>query len=316
MRIVTTLPSATEIVCALGLESELVGVSYECDYPPSVRAKPKVVRSLVDTSNMRSEEVDALMSEYYRSGKPLYVVDSELLLKLKPDLIITQDLCDVCTMPSTTVLETLERIGVTTEIPEVLTLSPHSLEDVFEDILRVGRATGTLERARKLVGELKARVERVRALPRTGATAVCLEWLEPPYNAGHWMPELVEYAGGRELLGEKGRDSHRISWEQVVDARPDYVLIAPCGYNIPKTLRELEYLYSKRGWGGARALQGAKVYVMDSAYYSTPGPRLVDGLEAFAAIFHPETFRLPESVGVRLEAVAPKIAGPREAGTP
>lgn len=308
MRIVSTLPSATEIICALGLESELVAVSYECEYPPSVRDKPKVVRSLIDTSNMTQEEIDAVVSEHYRKGRPLYVVDNELLVRLRPDLIVTQDLCDVCALPSAAVVDALGNLAVQTRVPEVLTLRPHSLEDVFQDILRVGRATGRVGAAERLVSQLRARVERIRMLPPTGARVVCLEWLEPPYNAGQWMPELVEYAGAKELLGTKGQDSHRISWQDVAEAEPDYIFVAPCGYNIPRTLRELGRLLRKQDWGGRGALSRAKVFVMDAAYYSTPGPRLVDGLEALAAALRPDSMRLPENIGVRVE-VARLVAG-------
>lgn len=314
MRIVSTLPSATEILCALGLESELVGVSDHCDHPPSVLGKPKVVRSVADAHTMRAAEIDALVSEHSRTGRPLHVVDGELLLRLKPDLIVTQDLCSVCAVPSSEVLGVLQGVGteVATVVPEVVNLRPHGLEDVFQNILRIGEVTNRAEAAIRLVGELRARVERVKALPRRGVGVVCLEWLDPPHCAGQWMPELVEYAGGRELLGSKGEHSHRISWEEVVDARPEYIFIAACGHDIARTIWELEHLLRKKDWGGLRALREAEVYVMNGKYYSRPGPRLVDALEALAAALHPGLLELPKEIGLRLEEALSAKAVVRE----
>jgi len=301
VRIVSTLPSATEIVCALGLEDELVGVTHECDYPPSVRSKPVVVRSVFDTSTMDAESVDRLVSEYSRSGRPIYKVDVELLTRLQPDLVVTQEVFDVCAVSSSVVLDSLEKLS---KKPEVVTLNPHSLEDMLSDVLRVGDAAGRLEKAQALVDSLKARIQKVKqeASKDEGKPSVaCLEWLDPVYNAGHWLPQMVEYAGGEELLGVKGSPSRRISWERVLEADPEHLFLTICGYDVERTIRELPALTGREGWLTLQAVRKGNVYAMNGSwYFSRPGPRLVDGLEALALFLHPSGGQPPRSVGVRL----------------
>lgn len=303
MRIVSTLPSATEIVCALGLEDELVGVTHECDYPPSVRSKPVVVRSVFDSSAMDAKSVDNLVSEYLRSGRPIYKVDMELLTRLQPDLVVTQDVCDVCAVSSSVVLDSVEKLS---EKPEVVTLNPHSLEDVLSDVLRVGEAAGSLERARRLVDSLQARIQRVKrmASARSGRPSVaCLEWLDPVYNAGHWLPQMVEYAGGREVLGVKGAPSRRVGWERVLEADPEHLFLTVCGYDVERTIRELSALTGRDGWLTLQAVREGNVYAMNGSwYYSRPGPRLVDGLEALSLFLNPSGPQPPTSVGVKLSS--------------
>lgn len=303
MRIVSTLPSATEIVCALGLEDELVGVTHECDYPPSVRSKPVVVRSVFDSSAMDAKSVDNLVSEYLRSGRPIYKVDMELLTRLQPDLVVTQEVCDVCAVSSSVVLDSVEKIS---KKAEVVTLNPHSLEDVLSDVLRVGEAAGSLERARRLVDLLEARIQKVkRRVSGCGGRprVACLEWLDPVYNAGHWLPQMVEYAGGKEVLGVKGEPSRRVRWESVLEADPEHLFLTVCGYDVERTIRELAALASRDGWFTLQAVREGNVYAMNGSwYYSRPGPRLVDGLEALSLFLHPSGSRPPTGVGVKLSA--------------
>ncbi|MEM3656583.1 MAG: cobalamin-binding protein [Thermoprotei archaeon] len=301
MKIVSTLPSATEIVCALGLEDELVGVTHECDYPPSVRSKPVVVKSVFDTSNMSPSQVDRLVSEYQRSGKPIYRVDLDLLSRLQPDVVVAQDVCDVCAVSSSAVLDAIRKLE---RRPEVVTLNPHTLEDVLSDILRVGDATGRIGEARALVSSLEARIGSVRSEAskrRHTPSVACLEWFDPVYNAGHWLPQMVEYAGGREVLGFMGSPSRRVDWEKVLDADPEHLFLTVCGYDTQRTIRELPSLSSRRGWPMLKAVREGNVYAMNGSwYYSRPGPRLVDGLEALAHFLNNYGNPPPQAVGVRL----------------
>jgi iron complex transport system substrate-binding protein len=311
VRIVSTLPSATEIVCALGLEDELVGVTHECDYPPSVRSKPVVVRSVFDTSAMDAKSVDKLVSEYLRSGRPIYKVDVELLTRLQPDLVVTQEVCDVCAVSSSVVLDSVEKLS---KKPEVVTLNPHSLEDVLSDVLRVGEAAGRLDMARRLVDSLEARIQRVKREVSTRSVrprVVCLEWLDPVYNAGHWLPQMVEYAGGKEVLGVKGAPSRRVGWERVLEADPEHLFLTVCGYDVERTIRELAALASRDGWPTLQAVREGNVYAMNGSwYFSRPGPRLVDGLEALALFLNSSRSQPQNSVGVKLN-VNPLAKHPR-----
>jgi iron complex transport system substrate-binding protein len=292
-RIVTTLPSATEIISLLGLEDKLVGITHECDYPPSVRKKPVVMRSVFDSRQMTSREIDENVLSRVTTGRSVYEIDEKLLQYLSPDLIITQELCEVCATPLREVAKT---IGGLDPKPEILSLTPHNLEEVIEDVERVGRATGTIEKAMQISRDLTRRVnlvrEKTRNLSQTQRpTAFCLEWLDPIYCSGHWMPELVDYAGGKEILGKYGEPSTVVEWEKVLSADPDVIFVTVCGYDVKRTLVEISTLTEREGWNEMRAVRNRMVFVLDSpSYYSRSGPRLVDGLEIMAYLLHPELF--------------------------
>jgi iron complex transport system substrate-binding protein len=292
-RIVTTLPSATEIVCLLGLENKLVGITHECDYPASIRDKKVVMRSVFDSKGMQSKEIDDLVLKHVRSGKSIYVIDERTLQELKPDLIITQELCEVCATPLQVVAKSIARLKPK---PNVLSLSPHNLEDILDNVLNVGRATGRFERACKIVASLSQRIEKIKSKcfddPSVSRPSVfCLEWLDPLYCSGHWMPELVQNAGGREILGKMGEPSFVTEWERVVELDPEVIFVTVCGYKIERTLSEISRLTEGKGWSSLLAVKKGKVYILDSpSYYSRSGPRLVDGLEIMAAILHPDLF--------------------------
>jgi iron complex transport system substrate-binding protein len=298
-RIVTTLPSATEIVSLLGLDDRLVGITHECDYPPSVRTKPVVMRSVFDSKKMNSKEIDDAVLERVSSGHSIYTIDEDLLQKLSPDLIITQELCDVCATPLQVVARSIVKLNPK---PRILSLSPHSLEDVLDNILEVGRATGRIERASKLVNSLKERIDRVKReclklSEKEKPKVFCLEWLEPLYCSGHWMPEIVQYAGGREVLGRMGEPSVVTTWDEVLGADPEVIFLTACGYTVERTLSEISRVSELKEWKDLRAVKNGKVFVLDSSsYYSRSGPRLVDGLEIMAFLLHSELFpryRLP-----------------------
>jgi iron complex transport system substrate-binding protein len=290
MRICSLLPAATEIVAALGLADDLVAISHECDYPPEIRRKPVVIRSTVEAGGTSSPAIDLQVRTALKAGTGLYRVDAALLRQANPDLIITQTLCDVCAVTPTEVQQALGELGGSAR---VVSLNPVSLEDVFRDIQTIGRATGQEEQAGRWVAELRDRVERIRARlsnePRR--RVACIEWLDPIYSAGHWVPELVHLAGGLELLATPGTKSAPIPWDLVRDAAPDILVFMPCGFSIDRTLTEMDLMTSRPGWTDLPAVKSGAVYVVDGlAYFNRPGPRLVEGMELLAALFHPSLF--------------------------
>ncbi|MHB8702391.1 MAG: cobalamin-binding protein [Nitrososphaerales archaeon] len=292
-RIVTTLPSATEIISLLGLEDRLVGITHECNYPPSIQNKPVVMKSVFDSRNMTSKEIDDAVLSYVSKGRSIYQINDSLLQQLHPDLIITQELCEVCATPLQLVAKS---IGNLRPKPKVISLSPNNLEDVLLDIIKVGRETGKLEQARKVVASLQERIQRVKDRCRDSSkvgnlSVFCLEWLDPIYNSGHWMPELVMYAGGKEILGRLGEPSTAVAWEKIVEADPEVIFVTVCGYKVERTLNEIGTLTGKKEWKTLRAVRNDRVFVLDSpSYFSRSGPRLVDGLEIMAFLLHQDLF--------------------------
>ena len=291
MRICSLLPSATEIVYALGLGDQLYGVSHECDYPPEVAAKPTLIRSAIDQSSLSSLEIDQAVMERLRSGEGVYTIDQDLLRQAEPDLILTQELCDVCAVPYSEVKRAVDQL---VSRPRLLPLSPSLLGDVLQDISRVGEATGREEQAGFLVRRLRERIDRVTARTATAAerpATFCLEWADPLYVAGHWIPEMVEMAGGIDGLGGKGKPSVPIEWERVVIYAPEVVILMPCGFDVERAVREMPLLTRLPGWLDLPAVRRGQVYAVNAtAYFSRSGPRLVDGLELLAKILHPELF--------------------------
>jgi iron complex transport system substrate-binding protein len=293
VRVVSLLPAATEIVAALGMVDHLLGVSHECDHPVEVNRKPRVTRCAIHGNALGSADIDRwVKTELARTGT-LYTMDEELLRRLAPDVIITQRLCDVCAVGYDSVTAFAATLPGP---PAVVNLEPQTLADVFEDVRRVGNALGVPERATTLIDELRARVERVRAscAPAPRRRCVLLEWIAPPFRSGHWGPELVSLAGGIDPVGRAGEDAAEVAWEQVCAAAPEVLVIACCGFDVARTLRDLPILRGYPGFADLPAVQSREVWVVDgSAYFSRPGPRLVDSLELLAPLVHPERF--PES---------------------
>ncbi len=291
MRVVSLLPAATEIVAGLGLGDRLVGVSHECDFPPEVNALPRVTVCPIHGAGLPSGEVDRWVRESLASAGTLYTMDEPLLRRLRPDVILTQRLCDVCAVGYDSVTALAAELPGP---PRVVNLEPSSLADVWEDIRRVARALGEPARGEALVARLAGRVEQVRVGAEEAATrprCFLMEWIDPPYCSGHWGPELVELAGGVEPLGRRGEDSTRIGWEQVVAAQPEVIVLACCGYPAQRTLEDVPTLRGYPGWETLPAAAVGRVYAVDAnAYFSRPGPRLVDSLEILAEILHPEIF--------------------------
>ena len=279
MRLVSLLPSATEIVYALGLGDQLVGVTFECDEPASARRDKTVVVGGRDTSGMSPAAIDAYVRAQFAAGEDLYTLHADALAALAPELILTQDLCRVCALPSGHVEEALDYLGCTAE---VVSLDPHSLDDVLATILTVGRHAGALPRAEQLVTALRQRLAAVArrvAGQRRPAVAV-IEWTDPPFTAGHWVPDLVTAAGGQPVAATSGAPSGQTTWEQIRAAGPEVVVVAPCGFHLDGAAAQAEAV--------ARHLPGIPVWAIDAdGLVVRPGPRLVDGIEALAAVLHP-----------------------------
>lgn len=288
MRICSLLPGATEVVAALGRARHLVGISHECDYPPEIRTKPVLVRTTVDAERLSSAEIDRRVRARLQDGQPLYELDETLFGRVRPNLVITQDLCHACAV---TPAQLKRAIHALPSPPRVLTLSPSTLHDVLADLERIGDAIGRADEASVLVEQLRSRLEAVLlqvAHAETRPRVVCLEWLDPLYVAGHWVPEMVACAGGVDALGTPGSPSAQITWEQVRAAQPDVLIIMPCGFSIARAKRELDCLITKPGWTDLPAVRHGNVCVVDaSAYFSRPGPRLIDGVEILAACLFP-----------------------------
>lgn len=294
MRIVSLLPSATEIVYLLGLGDQLTGVSHECDYPPAARGKRKIIRPAFENSALRSQEIDARVRAALARGEGIYQIDLEALKAADPDLILTQKLCDVCAAPYEDVLEVVTKLP---RKPEVLSLDPQRFGDVLTDVERVGEATGRLKEAGEALKSLKERVAVVAeraARVTTRPKVVCLEWLDPLMASGHWVPEMVSLAGGIEPLGTLGAPARRVSWEEVLLSVPEILILMPCGFAVTRVLEEVHLVTGLPGWDTLPAVQRNAVFAVDGhAYYSRSGPRLVDGLEIMAHIIRPELFRGP-----------------------
>src|ERR1700722_6283870 len=300
MRIVSLLPSATEILFALGLEKEIVGVSHECDYPLQARAKRVVIHSRLP-HDAPPAEIDRLVRDYVSRGESLYSVDADALAELAPELIITQDLCQVCAASPDDLGATLARFP---HLPEVLCLNPQDLGDVWRDILWVGEGTcrgheaeALLKKIGTRLGELECQLDGMEHRPRVAI----LEWLEPFYEAGHWVPEMIEIAGGKDALGKKRTPSVRVSAEDVIEAAPEILLIAQCGYSAQQARDEYNAMTFPEEWSAMPAVCNSRVYALDaSGYFSRPGPRLISGIEALAKILHPEVVVSPEAESVTL----------------
>ena len=291
LRIVSFLPSATEIACALGLEDQLVGVSHECDYPPGVKSKPVVVSNALPIEKMSQSEIDAAVASRLHEGHSLYQVDENLLRQLSPDLILTQDLCQVCAPSGNEVSVALDLLS---KKPEILWLTPSTIEEIFANIRDLGAATGRANEAADLINASRSRIESVRAV--TAALSkrprvFCMEWFAPVYCSGHWVPTMVKLAGGVDELGQEGRDSVRIPWSDILDYQPEVLVLTPCGYNLEKAIELAAQLTQFEGWSSLPAVRTGRVYAVDAnSYFARPGPRVAEGVELLAHLIHPDLF--------------------------
>lgn len=290
-RIISLLPAATEIAAALGLMEDVVGVSHECDFPKEANARPRVTHCPVHNAGLTSVEVDQWVRRALQDKGTIYTIDEPLLRELRPDVILTQKLCDVCAVGYGTVARLAETLPGP---PQVVNLEPTSLSDIFDDIRRVADACGVLWRAEKLVTRLSERVGLVRRrAKRVSYRPRCflMEWVEPPFCSGHWGPELVEIAGGCDSLGRRHQPSAQVDWRAVVNIRPEIIVLALCGYDISRARCDYEVLRSFPDFDSLPAAHDGEIYLVDaSAYFARPGPRIVDSLEILAGILHPREF--------------------------
>ena len=295
MRIVSLLPSATEIVCAIGLGDELVGITHECDWPPEVLGKPVVTRSVHDLTDARSIDIHRLVTASMHGGSSLYALDDEALAATEPDLILTQELCRVCAVSYREVNEVARAIDADIT---VISLEPTSVEGILNTITTVGAMAEAEDAAIDLVESLRERlgaVERTVASRREGGLlpprVASLEWLDPPFASGHWVPEQVRRAGGWDVLGDDGERSRETTWDAVAEVDPEMLLLMPCGLHLAETVEEWARTPRPTWYRDLPAVRRGQVFAMDgSAYFSRPGPRVIDGIELLAEIFDPEAF--------------------------
>jgi iron complex transport system substrate-binding protein len=285
MRIVSLVPNGTEILFAVGAGDLVVGVSHECDFPEAARTRPILTGSAL-TPGMSASEVDAAVAAQVASGKSLYTLDEARIADLAPDLIVTQELCPVCAVSTEQVDGAIRPLP---RCPDLLSLDPRSLEDVFADILKIGEATGKAAGARELVESLERRLAAVRArvAGRPRPRVAALEWLDPPFAGGHWVPEMIAAAGGEDALAQPGDSSRRLTWDKLAAADPDLIVAMPCGYDAAGSQAQIDGIAGRSEWRALRAVQRGRVFPVDAnGCFSRPGPRLVDGIEQLAALFH------------------------------
>lgn len=314
-RIVSFLPSATEMTCALGLIDRLMGITHECDYPSEIKDKPIVVRSVLLTEQMNQQEIDSAVTERLRNGLSLYQVDELLMRDIAPDLILTQDLCQVCAPSGNEVSQLLKSLP---SKPQVLWLTPKSLEQIFDNLRELGQVTNRLREAEALIGAGCARLEKIAAVTRRISyrpRVFCMEWIDPVYCSGHWVPEMVGLAGGRDELAREGAYSVRISWENVLQWAPEVLVVMPCGLDLQKTAAQAQRLLAYPGWSNLPAVKAGRVYAVDAnAYFARPGPRVVEGTELLAHILHPDLFDWNGAAGAFLRLTRDPI--PHHASRP
>ena len=304
MRICSLLPSTTEIVCALGMETSLVGKTHECDYPPEIGHVEVVTKSLIDHTESSSSEIDRHISEAMHSGSGIYSIDDSALAKINPDLILTQELCEVCAVSYSQVEASVRKLE--SDI-DVISLEPTTLEGIHETVVEIGNAVGAHNEANELSQSLRKRIERIREMTSSSSfnpKILSLEWLDPPFCGGHWVPEMIEYAGGVEAISLRESPSREIKWEEAIDASPDLVILMVCGFDLEKTVAEFHNLSKDKSWGSDfwETFKGETYIVDGSSYFSRPGPRIVDGLEILAEIIQPEIFprARPSSAWVKI----------------
>jgi iron complex transport system substrate-binding protein len=298
------------MACALGLADSIVGITHECDYPPEIRNKPVVVRNVLPIERMSQGEIDRAVAERMREGLSLYQIDEDLLRRLAPDLILTQNLCQVCAPSGNEVSQVIKALP---EAPQILWLTPQSLDEIFDNVRELGAATGRIAEAEQLLASCQAQLNRLTRRIETVAErprVFCMEWLDPVYASGHWVPELVKLAGGIDELGSERGESVRVSWDEIAAWAPEVLVIMPCGFNLEQTMKQIWDVFGRYGSGSGAsasaqpgasasvhrffelpAVQNGRVYAVDAnSYFARPGPRVVEGAELLARLIHPALF--------------------------
>lgn len=289
-RIVSFLPSATEILYELGVGNQVLAVTHECNYPPEAKGKPRVIRSVFDPQKMTSQEIDRKVVDLMKSNQDIYILDEEVLKNADPNLILAQGICEVCSPFTKEINRAVKVLGGK---PEVIILDPRNLDDILDNISEIGRKVGKVAEAQAFVSNLRTRIKTVQHT-RKGARprVVCVEWLDPLFTAGHWIPQMVTIAGGINGISETGDQSRRMTVDEIIAFDPDIIVLMPCGFDIKRTLQEYEGIADHAKWKSLRAVKQGQVYAVNAnEYFSKPGPRTVVGLEILAKIINPDTFR-------------------------
>jgi iron complex transport system substrate-binding protein len=281
------------MACALGLADSLVGITHECDYPPEIKSKPVVVRAVLPLERMSQSEIDRAVADRIRRGLSLYEIDEQLLRELAPDLILTQNLCQVCAPSGNEVSQVIKALPAT---PRILWLTPQSVAEIFDNVRELGAATGRAAEAEALVNDCQARLDKLAARTKDSlkARVFCVEWLDPVYASGHWVPELVRFAGGVDELGRECGESVRVSWDEISAWAPEVLVIMPCGFNLEQTMKQVWSVFGRQTHSPffeLPAVRDGRVYAVDAnSFFARPGPRVVEGAELLAHIIHPELF--------------------------
>lgn len=288
-RIVSFLPSATEMLYDLGVGNQIVGVTHECNFPDDAKQKPRVIHSSFDPQKMVSKEIDRKVMELVRTGKEIYIIDEKTLKEANPDLIVAQGLCEVCS-PFTK--EINKAVSILNNKPEIVVLDPHNFDDILENISEVAKRIDKTKESQILISSLQKRIAYIKNKPKKSTPKVlCIEWLDPFFTAGHWIPKMVEIAGGINGVSVTGDSSKRMSFWEISRFDPDILVLMPCGFGINRTLEEYQKLRETKEWKTLRAVQNNQVYVVDAnSYFSKPSPRTITGLEILAKIIHPDVF--------------------------
>lgn len=298
MRICSFLPSATEILYELGVGDNVVGVTHECDFPPEVSKKTIVVRSAFDASKIGSEEIDKMIVQFVHEGKDIYVVDDQALKNADPDLIVAQGLCEVC---SPYVKELDRAMNILNNKPKVIVLDPKDLDEILLSITQVAKEIGKEERGEEVGRMLKNRIDKISSTAKDAKNkprVLCIEWLDPLFTSGHWVPQIVELAGAVNGVSKRGEPSRRMDWQEALEFDPEIIVLMPCGFDVKRTVKELWRIEKSENWKKFNAFRNKMIYAVDaSSYFSRPGPRTVTGLEILAKIIHPDLFsplKVPE----------------------
>lgn len=304
-RIISFLPSATEILYEIGLGSQIVGVTHECTYPSEAKSKPRVINSSFDASTMSSKEIDDKIVELFGNGKDIYIINDEILKELKPDLIVAQGICEVCSPFTKEINRAISILGYN---PKVIVLDPRNISNILDNISQIAKNVGKIKDGENLVRFLEAKINRIKKISELKTNKedlpkiLCLEWLNPFFTAGHWVPEMVEIAGGINGLSKSNEQSRRASIEEIKKFDPDKIILMPCGFNIDRTIKEYKNsstLNKNQEWNNLRAIKNNELYVVDAgSYFSKPGPRTITGIEILAKIISPNEFKhitIPEN---------------------
>lgn len=288
--IVSFLPSATEILYELGAGDQVLAVTHECNYPEEAKTKPKVIHSSFDPNKMSSLDIDKKVVELANSGQDIYIIDEKVLKKANPDLIVAQGICEVCSPYTSEINKAVSLLGGK---PDVLILDPKNLDDILQNIIEIGKRVDRLKRAQDFVDTLQRRIKKIKDTPKISWTRVlAIEWLDPLFSAGHWVPQMIELAGGINGISKVGEQSRRMEIDEVIKFNPDIIILMPCGFDVNRTILEYEKLLENKKWHSLEAVKQGEVYAVNAnEYFSKPGPRTVTGLEILAKIIHPDTFR-------------------------